>query len=100
MNQLSDREFKMAEYIERESLLNALSESTEPFNVASVFRTIKRQSEADVALVRHGKWEAGNPICPICGENKFKNLDADIWADWMPKYCPNCGSSMVKDEIE
>lgn len=50
--------------------------------------------------IRHGKWEAGNPICPICGENKFKDLDADIWADWMPKHCPNCGSSMTKDEAK
>ncbi len=41
-----------------------------------------------------GKWENGNPICPCCGEDKFKNLDADIWADWQPKYCPNCGAKM------
>lgn len=41
-----------------------------------------------------GKWENGNPICPCCGEDKFKDLDADIWADWQPKYCPNCGSLM------
>lgn len=42
----------MAEYIEREALLNALSESAEPFNTASVFRAIKRQSKADVAPVQ------------------------------------------------
>ena len=41
-----------------------------------------------------GKWENGNPICPCCGEDKFKDLDADIWADWQPKYCPNCGAKM------
>lgn len=36
---------------------------------------------ADVAPVVHGRWENGNPICPVCGEDKFKDLDADIWAD-------------------
>ena len=33
---------------------------------------------ADVTPVRHGRWENGNPICPVCGEDKFKDLDADI----------------------
>ena len=49
---------------------------------------------ADVAPVAHGHWEPGNPICPVCGENKFKDLDADIWCDWLPDYCPNCGAKM------
>lgn len=49
---------------------------------------------ADVAPVVHGRWEPGNPICPVCGGNKFKDLDADIWCDWQPDYCPNCGAKM------
>lgn len=53
---------------------------------------------ADVAEVRHGRWEPGNPICPVCGENKFKDLDADVWADWQPKFCPNCGARMGKED--
>ena len=53
---------------------------------------------ADVAPVRHGRWEPGNPICPVCGENKFKDLDADVWADWQPKFCPNCGARMGKED--
>ena len=52
----------------------------------------------DVAPVRHGRWEPGNPICPVCGENKFKDLDADVWADWQPKFCPNCGARMGKED--
>lgn len=46
---------------------------------------------------RTGKWTDGNPICPVCGEDKFKDLDADIWADWKPKFCPNCGAEMKGD---
>ena len=41
-----------------------------------------------------GKWTNGDNICPCCGEDKFKDLDADVWADWQPKYCPNCGAKM------
>ena len=51
--------------------------------------------------VVHGQWENGNPICPVCGGDKFKDLDADIWCDWKPDYCPNCGAKMdggVDDE--
>ena len=51
---------------------------------------------ADVAPVVHGRWECGKP-CPICGEDRFKRIDADIWADWEPPYCPNCGGKM--DEV-
>ena len=47
----------------------------------------------DAAPVVHGKWECGKP-CPCCGEDRFKGLDADIWADWEPPYCPNCGADM------
>ena len=48
----------------------------------------------DVAPVRHGRWTDGDPYCPICRKNKFVGLDADIWADWKPDYCPNCGANM------
>lgn len=51
----------------------------------------------DVAPVAHGRWENGNPICPVCDENKFRDLDADIWCDWLPPYCPNCGARMDGD---
>ena len=48
---------------------------------------------ADVAPVRHGRWECNKP-CPVCGGDRFDGLDADIWADWQPPYCPNCGAKM------
>lgn len=49
---------------------------------------------ANVMPVIHSKWVDGERNCPICGEDKFKDLDADIWADWQPKFCPNCGAKM------
>lgn len=48
---------------------------------------------ADMREIKHGKWECGKP-CPCCGEDRFKGLDADVWADWEPPYCPNCGAKM------
>ena len=42
---------------------------------------------------KKGRWENGEP-CPICGEDRFKDLYADIWADWQPSFCPNCGADM------
>lgn len=50
--------------------------------------------KVDSAPLVHGRWENGNPICPVCGEDKFKDLDADIWCDWLPPFCPNCGAKM------
>ena len=51
--------------------------------------------------VRHGRWIDGDPYCPICKKDKFRGLDADIWADWQPDYCPNCGAKMdLHDECK
>lgn len=55
---------------------------------------------ADVEPVRNGQWEPGNRICPVCGEDKFKGLDADVWSDWTPPCCPNCGAKMQGAENE
>lgn len=30
----------------------------------------------------------------IYSGNKFKDLDAYIWCDWQPDFCPNCGAKM------
>lgn len=43
---------------------------------------------------KKGQWVDGESKCPVCGEDKFKNLDTDIWADWKPPFCPNCGADM------
>lgn len=103
----------MKEYIERELLLigvdgcisalhaQAKGDPIQEGAIKLVEATrdyIASLSAADVALVRHGRWEPGNPICPVCGENKFKDLDADVWADWQPKFCPNCGARMGKED--
>lgn len=57
-------------------------------------------TEVDAEPVRHGHWINGDCICPCCGKDKFKDLDADIWSDWQPKFCPNCGAKMDAEEKE
>lgn len=84
----------MTDYISRGAALTALQDS-DLFNTTErQLRAIRELPDADVAEVVHGKWENGNPICPVCGGNKFKDLDADIWCDWQPDFCPNCGARM------
>ena len=53
----------------------------------------KYRTSEDAAPLVHGKWKCQEP-CPICGKDRFDGLDADIWADWEPSFCPNCGAKM------
>ena len=85
----------MDEYIEREAAQTScrkysFAESYDAFAVDCILKAIPA---ADVAPVRHGRWKCNQP-CPVCGGDRFEGLDADIWADWEPPYCPNCGAKM------
>ena len=91
----------MAEYIEREAAIRVVNgQSSLTMTRSSLIDSISKLSAADVAPVVHGQWEPGNPICPVCGGNKFKDLDADIWCDWQPDFCPNCGAKMDGDDSD
>lgn len=97
----------MSDCIDRAALLKDIEESVvfsgqtpnaEIVGANKVISRIKSALIADVAPVVHGRWENGDPICPVCGGNKFKDLDADIWCDWQPDFCPNCGAKMDLEE--
>lgn len=85
----------MTEYINQRKLLLKLMQNGCP---ASVIDIVLSFPAVDTMLAVHGKWVDGEENCPICGESKFKGLDADIWADWKPKFCPNCGAKMDKED--
>ena len=91
----------MDEYIKREAAYedfekcNSKNPKWPPSRVKTL---IARQKAADVAPVRHGRWIDGDPYCPICRKDKFRGLDADVWSDWKPDYCPNCGCRMDLEE--
>ena len=100
-------------YIEREALIEwlkciPLKDLSDGLGLCRVImeddfkkaiKKIPKSIVTDVFPVRHGRWECQKP-CPVCGENRFKGLDADIWADWEPPYCPNCGAKMDEEVSE
>ena len=61
---------------------------------------VKRISSVNPQEPKTGRWIDGDDKCPCCGKSKFEGLDADIWADWQPKYCPNCGAKMESEVQE
>ena len=86
----------MDEYIKRETAVRMVMAAKwgDGSDGAMAMEIVASAPAADVAPVAHGRWEPGNPICPVCGGDKFKDLDADIWYDWQPDFCPNCGAKM------
>ena len=90
----------MSEYIERETLLRALSKEVEydddgeqEINSDTVFITIEGFPAADVAQVVHGRWLINSdgyyPYCSVCKEEPKSGI--------MTHYCPNCGCRMDKE---
>ena len=86
----------MDEYIKRETAVRMVMAAKwgNGSDGAMAMEIVASAPAADVAPVAHGRWKPGNPICPVCGGDKFKDLDADIWCDWQPDFCPNCGAKM------
>lgn len=84
----------MAEYIERELAIEALSRGDGCGNVCR--RAIERILAADVAPVRHGRWEkqSGLYSCSECGKTCPYDVQADVIEYWACNYCPNCGCRM------
>lgn len=106
----------MAEYIEREALLEDIEntlvfsgrpdrESPKQMGARMVVQRIRAAQAADVAHVVHGRWipieiptgiellgiketVVGFIRCSKC------NMEFDISCEWYSKYCPNCGARM------
>lgn len=93
----------MAEYIKKEDIEQKIQDGLNNMalghDAIEVLGMIYVMSAADVAPVQHGWWNDGDPYCPICRKDKFRGLDADVWADWKPDYCPNCGAKMDAQNI-
>ena len=57
---------------------------------------------ADVATVRHGRWEkqSGLYSCSECGMTCPYDVQADVIEYWACNYCPNCGAKMDLEEAQ
>ncbi len=109
----------MAEYIERESLINHVEDlptwgaDGNLLDREDVIGSIENRLAADVAPVRHGRWDDEHK-CTVCHNEAFFKIsdirpdyDYDweenlvetggyIWdTEWIETaYCPNCGAKM------
>lgn len=80
-------------YIEREAAIEVImSEPPDSHYPQWYADKIKAIPAADVAPVRHGKWEVNVGMnffrernCPVCK----KRIESNFW-----NYCPNCGARM------
>ena len=84
----------MAEYIERELAIEALSRGDGCGNVCR--RAIERILAADVAPVRHGRWidKGEYAVCMECGGRSGTQYDGVEPIPLMTQFCPNCGAKM------
>lgn len=88
----------MAEYIERESAIKSLLNDClgqVSYSREDAADCIRYMDAADVAPVRHGRWEMNsdrpdNIICTNCA------VGFDVWKHEAKyfNYCPNCGCKM------
>lgn len=103
----------MAEYIEREALVELIAERNRntcngALSCLQMKRMVKSIPAADVAPVRHGKWIGieydgyadGVPVydlweCSECGEE----VRGDDVPDTRP-WCHRCGAKMDKEDTE
>ena len=81
---------KVAEHMDKEAFLAFLK--SKGYSMASI-KTIREYPAADVAPVKHGKWETNSDrpdklICSVC------KCGFDMWKHDPHRYCPNCGAKM------
>ena len=89
----------MDEYIKREEATNIAFRS--PFFSDALVEEMNAIPAADVAPVRHGRWEmrGGKRYCTSCGERACVTRDSeDFWYTVGTPYCPNCGAKMDEEE--
>ena len=89
----------MTEYIERAALKRELApyeENDFSQQMDVILAIVDAQPAADVAPVRHGRWEVEVGMnffkernCPVCK----KRIESNFW-----NYCPNCGARMGKED--
>ena len=97
------------EYIERKRAIVDACNSLElyPSEYAELENALNRIPAADVAEVRHGRWDGegdgyadGEIVIDVwyCSECGYCIDDGTDDPNILPNYCPNCGTKMSKDD--
>lgn len=84
------------EYIEREEALSAIKQAFEKGERPSLY--IKCIPAADVALVRHERWEKHGNKWQCTGCKVLMSIDGTPQENLL-YYCPNCGAKMDKEKV-
>lgn len=85
-------------YIKRETAVRAVMAAkwVDGSDGAMAMEIVATAPTADVASVRHGRWDGND--CTVCklpwNYNMVQNADDWGYFDPMPDYCPNCGAKM------
>ena len=96
----------MAEYIEREDLLELYRMDDPVLNknghvpLPVIRQNIMDIPAADVAPVRHGRWidKGEYAVCTECGGRSGTQYDGVEPIPLMTQFCPNCGAKMDEKE--
>ena len=90
----------MADYIDKQAFLDSMKRTDRYFNVKF---DIENFPNADVAPVRHGRWELeyetyGKMRCSVCKKEALIEKaidDVGVITNYVDSnYCPNCGAKM------
>lgn len=86
----------MAEYVEREKVLSKAAPVEGCFSDMISAYDVVMLPAADVAPVRHGRWEKKRGLysCSECGKTCPYDVQADVIEYWACNYCPHCGCRM------
>ena len=91
----------MSDYIKREDALKVFDTDS----MIKAWHKTESIPSADVALVRHGRWEEIDDLdfdtlyrCSVCGE-EFYLIDGTPEENQY-RYCPSCGARMDGEENE
>lgn len=83
----------MAEYIEREFLYDTMNGQDEEFSLIDALDMIDKIPAADVAQVRHGRWDDKyNGFLFECS-NCHAQANSRMFKSNL-SHCPNCGAKM------
>lgn len=90
----------MAEYIDKSATVGILEAMSRSADCECIKKRLEKAAKrvsaipaADVAPVRHGRWETHYRSGTTVSEGVVSGC-CDMWNGWKTPYCPQCGAKM------